>query len=104
MAWIFIILAGLEEVVSVIAMKYVDGLKHKKPIAVMVIGFLGSFYLLAQAMQEIPAGIAYATWAGVGTIGIAMVGIIRFKEKMNGLQFAFLSLILVGVVGLQLST
>jgi len=85
MAWIFIILAGLEEVVSVIAMKYVDGFKHKKPIAVMVIGFLGSFYLLSQAVQEIPAGIAYATWPGVGTIGIAIVGIIRFKEKMNGL-------------------
>jgi quaternary ammonium compound-resistance protein SugE len=97
-------LAGLEEVVSVIAMKYVDGLKHKKPIVVMTIGFLVSFYLLAQAMQEIPAGIAYATWSGVGTIGIAIVGIIRFKEKMNGLQLAFLSLILIGVIGLQFST
>lgn len=104
MAWFFILLAGLEEVVSVIAMKYVDGLKHKKPIAVMTIGFLASFYLLAEAMQEIPAGIAYATWSGVGTIGIAIVSIIRFKEKMNGVQLAFLSLILVGVIGLQLST
>ena len=104
MALIFILLAGLEEVVSVVAMKSVDGLKHKKPIAVMVIGFIVSFYLLAQAMQEIPAGIAYATWSGVGTIGIAIVGIFRFKEKMNGLQLAFLSLILVGVVGLQIST
>jgi len=104
MAWFFILLAGLEEVISVIAMKYVDGLKHKKPIAVMAIGFLVSFYLLAEAMQEIPAGIAYATWSGIGTIGIAIVGIIRFKEKMNALQLAFLSLILVGVIGLQLST
>ena len=97
-------MAGLEEVVSVIAMKYVDGLKHKKPIAIMVIGFLVSFYLLAEAMQEIPAGLAYASWSGIGTIGIAIVGVFRFKEKINGLQLAFLSLILVGVVGLQIST
>jgi len=97
-------LAGLEEVVSVIAMKYVDGLKHKKPIAIMVIGFLVSFYLLAEAMQEIPAGLAYASWSGIGTIGIAIVGVFRFKEKINVLQLVFLSLILVGVVGLQLST
>ena len=103
MAWIFILLAGLEEVVSVIAMKYVDGLKHKKPITVMVIGFFASFYLLSQAMQELPAGIVYAVWSGIGTIGISIIGILRFKEKMNAKQVAFLSLILVGVFGLQLS-
>jgi quaternary ammonium compound-resistance protein SugE len=104
MAWIFILLAGLEEVVSVIAMRHVDGLKHKKPIAVMGIGFLASFYCLSQAMQEIAIGVAYAAWAGIGTIGIAIVGIIRFKEKINLLQFVFLSLIVAGVVGLQLVT
>ena len=104
MAWIYILLAGLEEVISVIAMKYVDGFKHKKPIAVMGVGFVASFYFLSQAMQEIAIGIAYAAWAGIGTIGIAIVGIMRFKEKMNILQFLFLSLILVGVVGLQLAS
>lgn len=103
MAWIFILIAGLEEVVSVIAMKYVDGLKFKKPIVIMVVGFFVSFYLLSQAMQQIPAGIAYAVWSGIGTIGISIVGILRFKEKMNAQQVAFLGLILVGVFGLQLS-
>ena len=103
MVWIFILLAGLEEVVSVIAMKSIDGLKRKKPIAVMVIGFFASFYLLSQAMQELPAGIVYAVWSGIGTIGISIVGILRFKERMNAKQVAFLSLILVGVFGLQLS-
>ena len=103
MAWIFILIAGLEEVVSVIAMKYVDGVKRKKPILVMVVGFFVSFYLLSQAMQQIPAGVAYAVWSGIGTIGISIVGILRFKEKMNAQQVAFLSLILVGVFGLQLS-
>jgi len=103
MAWIFLLIAGLEEVVSVIAMKYIDGLKHKKPIFVIVIGFCISFYLLSQAMQEIPAGVAYAVWSGIGTIGISMVGILRFKEKMSAQQVAFLSLILLGVCGLQLS-
>lgn len=103
MAWMFILIAGLEEVVSVIAMKYIDGIKRKKPIAVMVLGFFLSFFLLSQAMQQIPAGIAYAVWSGIGTIGISIVGILRFKEKMNVQQVAFLSLILVGVFGLQLS-
>jgi quaternary ammonium compound-resistance protein SugE len=104
MAWIFLLLAGLEEVISVIAMRHVDGLKNKTPIIIMVIGFFASFYFLSQAMQEIAVGVAYATWAGIGTIGIAIVGIIRFKEKINILQFVFLSMIVAGVVGLQLVT
>lgn len=104
MAWIFIFLAGIEEVVSAVAVKYLDGLKYKTPIAIITIGFFISFYLLAQAMQEIPIGVAYAVWSGIGTIGIAIVGIVHFKEKMNGIQLAFLSLILVGVIGLRLST
>lgn len=103
MAWLFILLAGLEEVVSVIAMKYVDGFKHKKPIAIMSIGFMASFYLLSQAMQEIAIGVAYAAWSGIGTIGITLVGILRFKEKIKPLQIIFLSLIIAGVVGLQLA-
>lgn len=102
MAWVYLILAGLEEIISVVAMKYVDGLKHKKPIAVMVIGFMCSFGLLSQAMQVIPIGVAYAVWAGVGTVGIAVVGMIGFKEKINIIQLVFLGMVLIGVVGLQI--
>ena len=103
MAWLFILIAGLEEVVSVMAMKYVDGIKNKKPIAIMVIGFILSFFLLAQAIQEIPTGIAYAVWSGIGTIGITLVGIFRFKEHLNSGQILFLALIIFSVLGLQLS-
>lgn len=104
MAWLFILLAGLEEVISVIAMKYVDGFKHKKPIIVMSVGFVASFYLLSQAMQEIAIGVAYAAWSGIGTVGITLIGILRFKEKLNLLQLLFLGLIITGVIGLQLAS
>ena len=50
MAWLFILIAGLEEVVSVVAMKYVDGIKNKKPIAVMIIGFLP---ILSESLPQI---------------------------------------------------
>lgn len=104
MAWLLLVLAGFEEITSVIAMKYVDGLKRKIPILVMVIGFGFSFYCLARAMQELPAGVAYAVWAGVGTVGISLVGFLWFKERMNIIQIGFISLILIGVIGLRLST
>lgn len=50
MAWILLILAGLEEVVAVVAMKHIDGLKRKTPLVVMTLGLAFSIYCLTQAM------------------------------------------------------
>lgn len=104
MAWIYLILAGIEEIIAVIAMKYMDGLKRKWPIIVMTVGFVFSFYCLTLAMQMIPPGVAYAVWAGVGTVGITLVGLFWFKEKYRLNQFIFLGLIIIGVIGMRLTT
>ncbi|MBM7586091.1 quaternary ammonium compound-resistance protein SugE [Bacillus pakistanensis] len=104
MVWFLLILAGIEEVVATIAMKYVDGLKKKSPIIVMVAGFAFSFYCLSRAMIVLPAGVAYAVWTGIGSFGIIMVGRFWFKEKLNPYQYVSLSLILLGVIGLKITT
>lgn len=104
MSWIFLILAGLEEVIATIAMKYIDGTKKKLPIAIMVIGFMFSFYCLSKAMIALPAGVAYAVWTGVGTIGISLVSVFWFREKMNRLQVISLLFILLGAAGLKLTS
>lgn len=104
MAWLCLILAGFEEIISVIAMRHVDGFKRKLPIAVMVIGFGCSFYLLSRAMLVIPAGVAYGVWAGVGAVGISIVGVVLFKEKLNTVQCLFLGMIIMGVMGLRFTT
>ncbi|WP_100330048.1 DMT family transporter [Bacillus xiapuensis] len=101
MSWGFLILAGLEEVIATIAMKYVDGTKKKLPIAVMVIGFFFSFYCLSRAMLELPAGVAYAVWTAIGTTGITLVSFFWFKESLNKLQVISLLLIVIGVAGLR---
>ncbi|KAB7704755.1 QacE family quaternary ammonium compound efflux SMR transporter [Bacillus aerolatus] len=103
MSWIFLLLAGIEEVIATIAMKYVDGTKRKWPIAIMVIGFIFSFYCLSRAMLELSAGIAYAVWTGIGTVGITIVSIIWFKEKLNKFQALSLAFIIIGVAGLRLT-
>lgn len=103
MAWLYLALAGIEEVISVIAMKHIDGLKKKTPLIVMTIGFGFSFYFLSKAMRLLPAGIAYAFWTAVGTIGINLVSIFLFKEKLSSLQWMFLMFILTGAIGLRLT-
>ncbi|WP_286230777.1 DMT family transporter [Neobacillus mesonae] len=103
MVWGLLVLAGLEEVVATIAMKYVNGTKKKLPLIVMTVGFIFSFYCLASAMQVLPAGVAYAVWTGIGSIGITLVGIFWFKEKLQFSQMISLFLILIGVIGLKMS-
>lgn len=104
MAWLLLIIAGIEEVISVIAMKYVNGLKRKLPIIIMVIGFFLSISALTFAMKQIPAGVAYAVWAAMGSIGITLVGVFWFKEKLTRGQMMSLGLLLSGVVILKMTT
>lgn len=104
MAWLLLIVAGLEEIISVIAMKYIDGFKKKTPLVIMALGLALSFFCLTQAMLVIPSGVAYAVWAGVGAVGITLVSMFWFKEKYNRMQMVFLMFIVVGIIGLKLTT
>ncbi|KQU16988.1 DMT family transporter [Peribacillus butanolivorans] len=104
MAWGLLLIAGLEEVIATIAMKYMDGTRKKWPIYVMTIGFLLSFYCLSKAMQVLSAGVAYGVWTGIGSVGITLVGILWFKERFVFSQFISLGLILIGVIGLKMTS
>lgn len=104
MAWLCLILAGLEEVVATCAMKYIDGWKRKTPIAIVVIGFAVSISMLTYAMREIPPGVAYAVWAGVGSIGITILGVVWFKEKLNRGQMISLAILIISVITLKMTT
>ncbi|MED3727728.1 multidrug efflux SMR transporter [Priestia filamentosa] len=104
MVWGLLLLAGLEEIVATIAMKYINGKRKKWAILTMSIGFILSFLCLSKAMQVIPAGVAYAVWTGIGSIGIALVGMLWFKEKLNIFQYLSLLFILIGVIGLGVTS
>ncbi|MGR0118276.1 DMT family transporter [Bacillus halotolerans] len=104
MAWFLLFIAGIEEIIAAIAMKYIDGTKKKWPIIVMTAGFALSFYCLSQAMQALPSGVAYAVWTGIGSIGVTAVSLIWFKERFQLSQLISLCLILAGVIGLRLTS
>ncbi|MGF7534297.1 multidrug efflux SMR transporter [Bacillus mexicanus] len=103
MAWFLLVVAGIEEIIAAIAMKYIDGTRKKWPIIVMTAGFGLSFYCLSQAMLVLPAGVAYAVWTGIGSTGVSAVGFIWFKERFQLPQVISLGLILAGVIGLRLT-
>lgn len=58
--------------------------------------------LLALAMRTLSAGTAYAVWTGLGAVGVTIMGVILFGEKLNAPQIGFIALIIIGVVGTKL--
>ncbi len=101
-AWIFLISAGLLEVVWAAAMKYSEGFTRLTPSMVAVISVMASLYLLSLAIKTIPLGVAYAVWVGIGATVVAVYGMMFFQEPSSGLHILCIGLIIIGVVGLNM--
>ena len=104
MAWGALVLAGIFEIGWAIGLKYTDGFSRLWPtvgtFAVMVI----SLGLLGLAVKTIPVGTAYAVWVGVGAFGTAILGMILFGESANAGRLVSLGLVVLGIIGLKLTT
>lgn len=103
-AWITLAAAGLFEIVWAVGLKYADGFTKPVPSAITITAMVISMWLLAQAARELPIGTAYATWTGIGAVGAAILGIILFQESANLMRIGCVALIVLGIVGLKLST
>lgn len=102
-AWLILLAAGLLEIAWATGLRFTDGFARLVPtVAVLAIAWL-SFYLLAVAMREIPMGTAYAVWSGIGATGVAILGILWFKEPASLARLAFIAMIVAGIIGLKWS-
>ena len=101
MAWIILLFAGLLEVAWAVGLKLSDGFTRLWPSVGTVVAMGGSVFLLAGAMREIPLGTAYGVWVGIGTVGVAIVGILAFNESVAVPRMVFLALLVVSIVGLK---
>jgi len=102
MAWVYLTIAGLLEVVWAIGLKYTEGFTRLGPTAVTVTAMVASVVLLGIALRDLPVGTGYAIWTGIGTIGTAVLGIMLFHEPATALRLASIGLIVAGIVGLKL--
>lgn len=104
MAWILLIIAGLFEIGWPLGFKLAS--MHSKyfiwfiGLSILSMGLSGYFLYLAQ--KSIPIGTAYVIWTGIGAIGTVLLGILFFHDSTNIFRLLFLSLILIGIVGLKL--
>ncbi|WP_102960194.1 DMT family transporter [Mangrovicella endophytica] len=104
MAWIYLVAAGILEIVWSYAMKQSDGFTRAVPTTVMAAAMIGSFALLSLAMRMLPLGTAYTIWTGIGAVGAFVVGIVILGEAATPARLLAAALILSGLVLMKLSS
>ncbi|PKM13801.1 MAG: QacE family quaternary ammonium compound efflux SMR transporter [Gammaproteobacteria bacterium HGW-Gammaproteobacteria-3] len=103
MAWVLLFCAGTVEIVFALSLKLNEGFTRLWPSLLTLVSGAGSFYLLMLAIKTLPLGTAYAVWTGMGAVGVALIGMIFFKESAEIMRLISIALVIVGIVGLKLT-
>ena len=103
MPWLLIVVAGLFETAFAILLKQSHSFTRLWPTVGFIVCALVSFGLLNLALKKLEVGPAYAVWTGIGAAGTAIVGIIVLGESNSPLKIASICLVVIGVIGLNLS-
>ncbi|MBO8192588.1 multidrug efflux SMR transporter [Streptomyces oryzae] len=103
MAWLLVIVAGLLETGFAVCLKLSHGFTRLWPTIAFCAFALGSFGLLTLSLKRLDVGPAYAVWTGIGAAGTAIYGMVFMGDVVSGLKLVSITLVIVGVMGLQLS-
>lgn len=103
-AWLWLLAAGLLEIVWAVGLKYSEGFTRLWPSVVTGLAMAASFWCLARALKEIPLGTGYAIWVGIGAVGTAIAGVVLFSEPATWPRAFCVGLIVAGIIGLKLTS
>ncbi len=103
MKWLVLAIGIIFEVLGTICMKYAEGFTKLVPSVLVFLFYAISLAVLVFVLEKMEVGIAYAIWASAGTALIAVIGMIWFHENVSVLKLVSISLIIIGILGLELS-
>ncbi len=102
MAWFYLTIAIVAEVVGTVALKYTQGFSKPIPVLVVMLGYGTAFFMLSRVVQVLPLAITYAIWAGAGIVLIGVIGWLALGQKLDSAALAGIGLIMSGVVVINL--
>lgn len=91
------------EIVGTTALRASQGFTRLVPSLIVLAAYPLSFFLLSKVLERMSLAVAYAVWSAVGTAVIAVIGAVAYGEPMTAVKIFFLAVVVLGVVGLQLS-
>lgn len=104
LAWLYLVLAGLLEIIWALSMKKSMGFTLLIPSAITIGTMIASFALLAVAMRSLPLSTAYTVWTGIGAIGAFTVGVLVLGESASPTRLIAAALIVSGIVLMKISS
>lgn len=102
-SWLYLLIAGIFEMVWVVALKFSDNFQKVEYVLLTVIAMLLSLVFLSLSFKSIPTGTAYACWTGIGAVGIIIFGVLFLGESISFSKLVFLICVIVGIVGLNIT-
>ncbi|QEA40856.1 multidrug efflux SMR transporter [Pistricoccus aurantiacus] len=102
MAYLYLAVAIIAEVAATSALKSSQEFTRLWPSLLVVTGYALAFYMLTLSLRTLPVGIAYAIWAGLGIVLVALIGILVYRETPDWPAIVGMSMIVGGVVIIQL--
>jgi len=103
MAWVYLSVAGLLEIVWASAMKHSEGFTRPWPSVVTLVAMIASVVLLSVSMKTLPLGTAYSVWTGIGAAGAFIFGIVILGEQASAGRILAAALIVSGIVLMKLT-
>ncbi len=97
-SYIFLALAIVFEIIATSFLKKSEEFSKLWPSVATVIGYAAAFYFLSITLRQIPVGITYAIWSGVGIVFITLIGVIAFKQVPDLPAIIGIALIVIGVI------
>ena len=102
MAYLYLFVAIVAEVVGTLALKATEGFTKLVPSLIVIAGYAVSFYFVGLALKSMSIGVAYAIWSGVGLALVAIAGMVLYKQLPDLAALVGILLILAGVVVINL--
>ncbi|MDL1898499.1 multidrug efflux SMR transporter [Anaerolineae bacterium CFX7] len=103
MEWILLLAAIITEVAGTSLLKLSDGMRNLWPTLGSLALYLASLALLGLSLNKLDVSVAYAIWSGLGTALIVLIGIFFLGEAASWQKLLFISLIVIGAIGLNLT-
>jgi quaternary ammonium compound-resistance protein SugE len=104
MGWYFLIIAGIFEICFALSLKQSESFSKPVPTVLFIVFTILSYYFLDKAIGTIPLGTAYAIWTGIGACGIAVIGLIYYKEPADFWRLFFIVTLIGSIIGLKFTS
>lgn len=101
-AYLYLAIAIVFEVVGTMSLKYSEGFSKLYPTLITMGAYYVSFFFLGMTLKTLSVGFSYAIWSAVGLVLVACLGVFLFKEKVDIAGIIGITFIVIGVVTLNL--